>query len=266
MAASRTIIRTRPTCTTCDDLILAVKQTNADLGLAFDGDGDRLGVVTRARVTSIFPDRLLMLFAMDVLSRNPARSHHLRREMHRALCRTHPAHGGSPMMWKTGHSLIKAKMREEESAQLAGEMSGHFFFAERWYGFDDGIYAAARLLEILAGIATRRRTAGEILATLPKGVSTPELKIPNCVEGEHYAVHRALQGERAKFPKARKPDHHRRRARRLVKDGWGLVRASNTTPCLVLRFDALNKIGLDRIQESFRGQLLAVDPNLNLPF
>ena len=161
-------------------------------------------------------------------------------------------------MWKTGHSLIKAKMREEDSA-LAGEMSGHFFFGERWYGFDDGIYAAARLMEILA---QRDESPEAVFATLPKGVSTPELKIP-MVEGEHYAFVERFR-ERAKFPGAKVTTIDGVRAD--YKDGFGLVRCSNTTPCLVLRFDALNKIGLDRIQDSFRSQLLAVDPNLNLPF
>ena len=242
-----------------EDLILSVKQTGADLGLAFDGDGDRLGVVTR-NGEIIFPDRTLMLFARDVLSRQPGATviydvkctGHLRGQILDA--------GGSPLMWRTGHSLIKAKMRET-GAELAGEMSGHFFFMERWYGFDDGIYAGARLLEILAS-DLEGRTPEAIFATCPKGVSTPELKI-EMAEGEHYrfvekfretanfgdATLITIDGVRADWP-----------------DGWGLVRASNTTPVLVLRFDADNEQALERIKNAFRVQLLAVDPSLKLPF
>ena len=242
-----------------EDLILSVKQTGADLGLAFDGDGDRLGVVTRDGEI-IFPDRTLMLFARDVLSRQPGATiiydvkctGHLKGQILDA--------GGSPLMWRTGHSLIKAKMRET-GAELAGEMSGHFFFKERWYGFDDGIYAGARLMEILAGDVEGRKPE-DIFATCPKGVSTPELKI-EMAEGEHYrfiekfremanfgdATLITIDGVRADWP-----------------DGWGLVRPSNTTPILVLRFDADNAAALKRIQDVFRAQLLAVDPTLKLPF
>jgi phosphomannomutase/phosphoglucomutase len=242
-----------------EDLIEAVRATGADLGVAFDGDGDRLGVVTR-KGEIIFPDRTLMLFARDVLSRQPGATiiydvkctGHLKGEVLDA--------GGSPLMWRTGHSLIKSKMRET-GAELAGEMSGHFFFKERWYGFDDGIYAGARLLEILAS-DPEDRTPEEIFATCPKGVSTPELKI-EMKEGEHYkfiekfrqsatfgdAALTTIDGVRADWP-----------------DGWGLVRPSNTTPILVLRFDADNDAALKRIQQVFREQLHAVDPALKLPF
>ncbi|WP_266168579.1 phosphomannomutase/phosphoglucomutase [Dyella subtropica] len=242
-----------------EDLILAVKSTGADLGVAFDGDGDRLGVVTKAGEI-IFPDRTLMLFARDVLSRQPGATiiydvkctGHLKGQILDA--------GGSPLMWRTGHSLIKSKMRET-GAELAGEMSGHFFFKERWYGFDDGIYACARLLEILAS-DPEERTPDAIFATCPKGVSTPELKI-EMEEGEHYkfiekfrqsatfgdVALTTIDGVRADWP-----------------DGWGLVRPSNTTPILVLRFDADNDAALKRIQHVFREQLLAVDAGLKLPF
>ncbi len=240
-----------------NDLKIAIKQYHADIGLAFDGDGDRLGVVTRTGEV-IYPDRLLMLFAEDVLTRNPGAAIIYDVKCTGQLSEHILRNGGSPVMWKTGHSLIKAKMREEDSA-LAGEMSGHFFFGERWYGFDDGIYAAARLMEILA---QRDGTPEEVFATLPKGVSTPELKIP-MPEGEHYAFVERFR-EKAKFPGAKVTTIDGVRAD--YKDGFGLVRCSNTTPMLVLRFDALNKIGLDRIQDSFRSQLLAVDPSLNLPF
>jgi phosphomannomutase/phosphoglucomutase len=241
------------------DLILMVKKTGADIGLAFDGDGDRLGVVTKDGEI-IYPDRLLMLFAMDVLIRNPGAT-----IIYDVKCTGHLQPmilkaGGSPLMWKTGHSLIKAKMKET-GAQLAGEMSGHFFFRERWYGFDDGIYSAARLLEILADDPAGR-TPEQIFATLPKGVSTPELKVP-MKEGEHYAFIERFR-ERAQFEGARLTTIDGLRAD--WPDGWGLVRASNTTPVLVLRFDADNADALKRIQDTFRAQLLAVDSSLQLPF
>ena len=242
-----------------EDLILSVKQTGADLGLAFDGDGDRLGVVTRSGEI-IYPDRLLMLFARDVLSRQPGATiiydvkctNHLKGQILDA--------GGSPLMWRTGHSLIKAKMRET-GAELAGEMSGHFFFKERWYGFDDGIYAAARLLEILGG-DLQGRSPEEIFATLPNSVSTPELKI-ELAEGEHYRFMDKLR-QQASFDEATLITIDGVRAD--WPDGWGLVRASNTTPVLVLRFEADNPVALKRIQQVFRKQLLAVDSKLKLPF
>ncbi|HEU4670844.1 MAG TPA: phosphomannomutase/phosphoglucomutase [Dyella sp.] len=242
-----------------EDLILAVKQTGADLGVAFDGDGDRLGVVTREGEI-IYPDRLLMLFARDVLARQPGATiiydvkctGHLKGQILDA--------GGSPMMWRTGHSLMKAKMRET-GAELAGEMSGHFFFKERWYGFDDGVYAAARLLEILAG-DLEDRTPEEIFATCPKGVSTPELKI-ELAEGEQKRFMDAFR-EKASFPDATLVTIDGVRAD--WPDGWGLVRASNTTPVLVLRFDADNAAALRRIQQVFREQLFLVKPGLKLPF
>jgi len=241
------------------DLILSVKQVGADIGLAFDGDGDRLGVVT-ASGEVIFPDRLLMLFASDILIRNPGAT-----IIYDVKCTGHLQplilqQGGSPLMWRTGHSLIKAKMRETNAA-LAGEMSGHFFFGERWYGFDDGIYSAARLMEILASDIEERKPE-QIFATLPKGVSTPELKIP-MREGEHYAFIEKFRA-RARFEGARLTTIDGVRAD--WPDGWGLVRASNTTPVLVLRFDADTAPALRRIQDVFRAQLLALDSSLPLPF
>lgn len=242
-----------------EDLILAVRQTGADLGVAFDGDGDRLGVVTREGEI-IFPDRLLMLYARDVLTRQPGATviydvkctGHLKGQILEA--------GGSPLMWRTGHSLIKGKMRET-GAELAGEMSGHFFFKERWFGFDDGIYAGARLLEILAG-DLEERTPEEIFDTLPKGVSTPELKI-EMAEGEHYRFMEKFRAE-ANFDDATLITIDGVRAD--WPDGWGLVRASNTTPVLVLRFDADNAEALMRIQTAFRKRMIAVDYRLKIPF
>jgi len=241
------------------DLILSVKQMNADLGLAFDGDGDRLGVVT-ASGEVIFPDRLLALFARDVLTREPGATIIYDVKCTGKLQSLILQAGGSPIMWKTGHSLIKAKMRETEAA-LAGEMSGHFFFSERWYGFDDGIYAAARLTEILAA-DPEGRPPQAIFDGLPKGVSTPELNIP-MAEGEHYKFIERFQ-QKATFEGARVTTIDGVRAD--WSDGWGLVRASNTTPVLVLRFDADTTAALTRIQDVFRKQLKDLDPNLALPF
>ncbi len=242
------------------DLILTVKQTNADLGVAFDGDGDRLGVVTKDGEI-IYPDRLLMLFSRDVLSRRSGATiiydvkctGHLKTQILKA--------GGCPLMWRSGHSLMKAKMQQTD-AELAGEMSGHFFFKERWYGFDDGMYASARLLEILAGDAEKRRPEA-IFATLPKGVSTPELKI-EMREGEHYRFIEKFKAQAVFDNDASLVTIDGVRAD--WSDGWGLVRASNTTPALVLRFDADNAEALKRIQKVFRTQLLAMDAHLKLPF
>ena len=238
-------------------LVQMVQRLDADLGIAFDGDGDRLGVVTKSG-KYIFPDRLLMLFAADVLERNPGAV-----IVYDVKCTgrlpTHILrHGGSPLMWKTGHSLIKAKMRETE-AELAGEMSGHFFFAERWFGFDDGIYAAARLLEILdaGGMSPE-----ELFATLPDGISTPELKV-EAPDGEPHAFVDRFKLV-AKFEGARLSTLDGLRVD--WPDGWGLVRASNTTPILVMRFDADTNAAMARIQQAFREQLLLVQPDLKLPF
>ena len=241
------------------DLIMSVKQLKADIGLAFDGDGDRLGVVT-ANGEVIFPDRVLMLFAQDVLSRNPGATIIYDVKCTGKLQEMILHAAGSPIMWRTGHSLIKAKMRETDAA-LAGEMSGHFFFKERWYGFDDGLYAGARLLEILAS-DFEVRSPQAVFDELPKGVSTPELKI-EMEEGANYAFIERFQ-KTAKFEGARLIMIDGVRAD--WPDGWGLVRASNTTPVLVLRFDADTPTALGRIQNDFRTQLLAVEPGLKLPF
>ncbi|WP_395771553.1 phosphomannomutase/phosphoglucomutase [Arenimonas sp.] len=239
------------------DLIDMVKHSGADIGLAFDGDGDRLGVVTRSGEV-IFADRLLMLFAEDVLSRNPGAAIIYDVKCTGALQGHILRNGGSPLMWKTGHSLIKAKMKETH-AELAGEMSGHFFFSERWFGFDDGIYAAARLLEILAAAPEGIQAKFE---ELPKLVSTPELKA-EVTEGEqHVFITRFV--EQARFEGARISLIDGVRAD--WPDGWGLVRASNTTPVLVLRFEANDDATLVRIQEAFRLQLLALKPDMVLPF
>ena len=239
------------------DLINMVQRLDADLGIAFDGDGDRLGVVTRDG-ENIYADRLLMLFAADVLERNPGAMIVYDVKCTGRLASHILRHGGSPLMWKTGHSLIKAKMRET-GAELAGEMSGHFFFAERWYGFDDGIYAAARLLEILASAPEE---PNELLHALPKGFSTPEIKVDAPGGDPHSFVERFR--EDAFFEGARMSTIDGLRVD--WPDGWGLVRASNTTPVLVLRFDADSAAALARIQGVFRERLLQIKPDLALPF
>lgn len=239
------------------DLIKMVQRLDADLGIAFDGDGDRLGVVTRDG-QNIFPDRLLMLFAADVLDRNPGAQIIFDVKCTGRLPGHILRHGGSPLMWKTGHSLIKSKMRETD-AELAGEMSGHFFFKERWYGFDDGIYSAARLLEILA---SRPQPASETLAALPDGISTPEIKVAAPDGDPHSFVEKFRNA--ARFEGARLSTIDGLRVD--WADGWGLVRASNTTPVLVLRFDADSQQALERIKADFRTQLLALKPDLVLPF
>jgi len=240
-----------------EDLMAEVTRTGADLGIAFDGDGDRLGVVTAAG-ENIFPDRLLMLFAADVLTRQPGATILFDVKCSGRLPGHIRQHGGVPLMWKTGHSLIKAKMRETATA-LAGEMSGHFFFAERWYGFDDGIYSAARLLDILARAP---QPPGEVLAALPEGIATPEIKIDAPAGDPHGFVERFCAS--ADFGAAQVSTIDGLRVD--WEDGWGLVRASNTTPVLVLRFEADSGAALERIQSAFRTHLLAVDPALALSF
>jgi phosphomannomutase/phosphoglucomutase len=239
------------------DLIAALQTGDAELGLAFDGDGDRLGVVTRdAQI--IYPDRQLMLFAADVLARNPGAEVIFDVKCTRNLFGWITRHGGKPVLWKTGHSFIKAKLRES-GAPLAGEMSGHIFFKERWYGFDDGLYAGARLLEILSRVAN----PGAALNALPNAVSTPELQI-KLQEGENFALIERLQRE-ARFEGA----HEIIRidgVRVEYADGFGLARPSNTTPVVVLRFEAETSAALKRIQQDFRRAILALKPDAALPF
>lgn len=239
------------------DLITTVKSLDADIGVAFDGDGDRLGVVTK-KGEIIYPDRLLMLFAKDVLTRVPGSSVIFDVKCTGHLAKSIVKSGGMPIMWKTGHSFMKAKLKETQAA-LAGEMSGHFFFSERWFGFDDGIYAAARLLEILD---QENRDPQEVFDELPKGVSTPELKA-EMNEGEHYAFMEKFQ-KSCEFKDAKITSIDGIRAD--FSDGWGLVRCSNTTPCLVIRFDADNEAALERIKQQFKQQIQAVDKTIKLPF
>lgn len=240
-----------------EDLINTVRQQEADVGLAFDGDGDRLGVVdTSGKI--IWPDRQMMLYAADILAREPGSDIIFDVKCSSHLARTITQNAGVPVMWRTGHSLIKAKLKES-GAPLAGEMSGHIFFNDRWDGFDDGIYTAARLLEILA---MDGRSSTEIFAELPETVSTPELKIA-LAEGEPPEVIRRLVGK-ASFSTARVTTIDGLRVD--FPDGWGLVRASNTTPCLVLRFEADDEKALERIKQAFRDLLDKARPGLDTNF
>ena len=237
------------------ELIRTVQEIGAEVGLAFDGDGDRLGVVTKeGRI--IYPDRQLMLFATDVLRRNPGATIIYDVKCTQRLAPSIREAGGKPLMWKTGHSLIKAKMKEI-GAPLAGEMSGHIFFGERWYGFDDATYSAARLLEILSFASD----ASTVLNALPDSYSTPELNVA-CAEGEAPVLVQRLL-EEAEFPGAREIltiDG----VRADYADGFGLIRASNTTPVLVLRFEGHTPQALQRIEADFMAALRKVKPDARI--
>lgn len=240
-----------------NDVIQALKTTDAEIGLAFDGDGDRLGIVTKTGHI-INADRQLMLFAADVLSRNPGAKIIFDVKCTRNLAPWITQHGGTPVMWKTGHSFIKSKLIEEK-ALLAGEMSGHLFFKERWYGFDDGLYAGARLLELLS----RETDINAALNNLPDSLNTPELQV-RTAEGENHALIAQLQ-KNAVFDNPQQiitTDG----LRVEYRDGFGLARASNTTPVMVLRFEADNPAALQRIQEDFRRNILQAKPDAQLPF
>ncbi len=239
------------------DLIAAVKKNRLDVGLAFDGDGDRLGVITPDG-DIVWPDRQMILYARDVLSRQPGAEIIFDVKCTRTLPEEIRKAGGRPTMWKTGHSFIKAKLKETGAA-LAGEMSGHIFFKERWYGFDDALYTAARLLELLARDA---RPTREVFASLPNSVNTPELHL-KLAEGEQYALIKQLAAK-ASFPDAKVTTIDGVRAD--FPDGFGLVRASNTTPVLVFRFEGDNPQALERIQKRFRELVLSTRPGITLPF
>jgi phosphomannomutase len=237
------------------DLMAALKDGDAELGLAFDGDGDRLGIVTKDG-TNIFPDRQIMLFAKDVLSRVPNGTIVYDVKCSQRLAPVITEAGGKPLMFKTGHSLIKAKMREID-APLGGEMSGHIFFKERWFGFDDGTYAGCRLLEILS----RTPDANVVLNALPTSFSTPELNVP-CKEGEPHAVVQALLAK-AEFAAPAVIDSIDG-LRVDWPDGFGLVRASNTTPVLVLRFEGQTQAALERIETTMLTLLRSVKPDAQI--
>jgi len=239
------------------DLIKALQDTDAEIGLAFDGDGDRLGIVTKDGQI-IFPDRQMMLFASDVLSRNPGAE-----ILYDVKCTRHlgpwiEKAGGKPLMWKTGHSLVKAKLKETGSP-LGGEMSGHIFFKDRWYGFDDGLYSGARMLEIL----TKEADPSKLLNSLPMASSTPELHL-HLQEGENFTLIDSLRAN-ASFPTSEKINPIDG-LRVEYPDGFGLARSSNTTPVVVLRFEGENPEALARIQGEFKQVILAAKPDAELPF
>ncbi|MCX8086887.1 MAG: phosphomannomutase/phosphoglucomutase [Rhodocyclaceae bacterium] len=239
------------------DVQRALQETDAELGLAFDGDGDRLGVVTKDGEI-IYADRLLMLFAADILARHPGAPIIYDVKCSRWVAESVKYQGGEPLMWKTGHALIKAKLKET-GAPFAGEMSGHFFFGERWYGFDDGLYAGARLLEIVS----RWPDGNWPLKHLPKAISTPELNL-KMKEGEPHQLIERLKRE-GRFPTARELitlDG----VRAEYADGFGLARASNTTPVVVLRFEADTAAALSRIEAEFKAALEGVWPGLKVDF
>ena len=239
------------------DLIRCLAGTDAEIGIAFDGDGDRLGVVTKDGQI-IYPDRQMMLFAADVLTRHPGEQ-----ILYDVKCTRHLApyiskHGGVPLMYKTGHSLVKAKLRET-GAPLGGEMSGHIFFKDRWYGFDDGLYSGARLLEIL----TRESDPSALLNSLPQSDSTPELHL-ELKEGENVALMDTLRRD-AVFP-GNEQIITIDGLRVEYADGFGLARSSNTTPVIVMRFEAETPEALARIQGQFKSVILAAKPDAVLPF
>jgi len=244
------------------DLIATLKSSGAELGLAFDGDGDRLGIVTQDGET-IYPDRQMQLFAQDVLSRVPKGTILFDVKCSQRLAPAIRAAGGTPLMYKTGHSLIKAKMKEIEAgggqAPLGGEMSGHIFFKERWYGFDDGTYAGCRLLEIVS----RSADANAVLKGLPTSFSTPELNVA-CQEGEPHQLTAQLLAVASQHFSAPAEISSIDGLRVDWPDGFGLIRASNTTPVLVLRFEGHTAAALDRIEHAMLALLRTVKPDAQL--
>ena len=245
------------------DLIKNLQTSDNELGLAFDGDADRLGVVTKNGQV-IFPDRQMMLFAKDVLSRNPGAQIIYDVKCTRNLATYVKQEGGVPLMWKTGHSLVKAKLKET-GAPLAGEMSGHIFFKDRWYGFDDGLYTGARLLEILSSEQDPNAT----LEQLPNATCTPELQMP-CAEGEAFTLLDKIKAEVAKNAQATFETAESVNTIDGVRveyaDGFGLARPSNTTPIVVMRFEADTQAAIERIQAEFKKVFLAVKPDAQMPF
>ena len=238
-------------------MIRALQESDAELGLAFDGDGDRLGIVTRDG-QNIFPDRQMMLFAQDVLSRVPGGTIVYDVKCSQRLAPAIAAAGGVPLMFKTGHSLVKAKMKEVDSP-LGGEMSGHIFFKERWFGFDDGTYAGCRLLEILS----RHADPSAVLNALPTSHSTPELNVA-CAEGEPHRLAAELQALAASAFAAPAQVSTIDGLRVDWPDGFGLIRASNTTPVLVLRFEGHTDAALQRIEADMLALLRRVKPDAQL--
>ncbi|UTV85854.1 phosphomannomutase/phosphoglucomutase [Cobetia amphilecti] len=240
------------------DLIKTMQETGADIGLAFDGDGDRLGVVT-PKGEILYPDRLMMALSEDLIERVPGARIIFDVKCTGNLATVIEKAGGTPEMWRTGHSLIKARMKETGAA-LAGEMSGHIFFKERWFGFDDGIYGAARLLEILA---KQDVDADTFFARFPQDLGTPEINVEVTDENKFAIVERlASEGDFGSDGVKTTLDG----IRVDYADGWGLCRASNTTPMLVLRFEGKSEAALERIKDSFRAALKQAEPSIQAPF
>jgi phosphomannomutase / phosphoglucomutase len=243
------------------DLIKCLQTTDCEIGLAFDGDGDRLGIVTKDGQI-IWPDRQMMLFARDVLSRNPGAQIIYDVKCTRLLGQDIRNAGGQPLMWKTGHSLMKAKLKET-GAPLAGEMSGHIFFKERWYGFDDGLYTGARMLEILSKAKAAGQDITALLNGLPNSSSTPELQV-KCAEGENVTLVERLKANGGFDGATNLITIDGIRVE--YADGFGLARPSNTTPVVVVRFEADNPVALARIQGQFRVAMTKAKPDVVLPF
>jgi phosphomannomutase/phosphoglucomutase len=239
------------------DLISAVQHYEADIGIAFDGDGDRLGIID-SKGKIIWPDRQMMLFAKDVLAKSPGAEIIFDVKCSRHLPRQIEKYGGRPLMWKTGHSLMKAKVKET-AAKLAGEMSGHIYFNDRWFGFDDALYSACRMVEILSADS---RSSSEVFEELPDSINTPELNI-KLNEGENFTFMEQML-KAADFADGKITDIDGLRVD--FADGWGLVRASNTTPALVVRFEADSQEALDRIQDQFRQAMTQIKADISLPF
>lgn len=242
-----------------EDVVKAIKENNADIGVAFDGDADRVGVVTN-KGKIISADRLLLYLALDLLTRhkNAIIAYDVKSTSH--LAKEIAAHGGKPLMTKTGHSFVKAKIKEV-GALLAGEFSGHTFIKERWYGFDDGIYTAVRILEL---ISKDQRSADEIFAALPDSINTPEIKIPVTEENKFVLMEKIIKN--LKFDHAKITTIDGVRADFEDGAGFGLIRASNTTPYLIMRFEAKDEAILQRIKNCFKNKLLEIDGSIKLPF
>ena len=238
------------------EVIDTVKSQQADIGLAFDGDGDRVGVVSNTGDV-IFSDRQLMLFAIDILSRQPGATIVYDVKSTKNLETVISDHGGEPLLYKTGHSLIKGKMQSLENCPIAGEMSGHIFFKERWYGFDDGMYVGARLLEIMT---KSNSSCDDLFNQLPDSTSTPELKIAIDDSAKYEFMQEFIA--QAKFPNADKITIDGLRVE--YDTGWGLIRPSNTTPYLTLRFEADSDADLNHIKEIFIKEIHKIDPDLAL--
>ena len=238
------------------DLISAVDEHHADLGIAFDGDGDRLGVVSNSG-TIIWPDRILMLLVRDILSRNPGAEIIFDVKCSNRLASLINDLGGRALMWKTGHSHIKAKLKET-GALLGGEFSGHLCFVERWFGFDDALYSAARLLELLSA---ETRTVEDVFLDFPLAMSTPEIKIPTTEKKKFDVIDALSHNHDFEDGKITTIDG----IRVDYDDGWGLIRASNTSPVLTLRFEADSNEALARIKNTFQTAINRIDPGLVIP-